>query len=144
MTDSNPAETMVDERIEELYDLFDPPRLPGPEDTLPGRQILIVENAVLFAASWVPQRGATALSGPSIRVKGCHSPSSVIQQGFIHFVSGEAPKRPHWDDSRKWLRLWMDVNTLPIVLRQLQMRDRVMWCGEFDNGHLYGELYAQD
>jgi hypothetical protein len=109
------------------------------------RQILIVRKATLYSANYVASiNDTTPRSEFTIRCDGGPSPSSEVEVGFIRLVPPDALRAPHYNPTRKWLTLWIDIAGMAQVLAQLQQKHRYLWRGEFSNGHIYGDLHSSD
>ncbi len=109
------------------------------------RQILIIKKATLYSANYVASTtDKTPRSGFTIRCDGDPSLSSEVEVGFIHLVPPDALRAPQYSPTRRWLTLWVDIAGMTQVLAQLQQAHRYLWRGEFENGHIYGDLHSSD
>lgn len=109
------------------------------------RQVLIVQKTTLYSANFVASAtDKTPRSGFTIRCDGGPSPSSEVEVGFIRLVPPDALRAPHYDPTRKWLTLWIDIAGMVQVLAQLRQAKSYLWRGEFANGHIYGDLHSWD
>jgi hypothetical protein len=144
----DPTDPDLDEvlgRIDEVAQLrTDGPPPRGPSDPPRDRQILRVTRAALFAESSVPPSGRQAQAQATIRLEGVATGGALIRRGFIHVVPPDRLRPPAWDPDRRWLRLWMEPGTLPLVLRQLEMSRRYFWGQTFGDGQPHAELHAWD
>ena len=143
---TDPAEQEVDAIIADLDPIFEDAPKSGPAaPKQTGRQILIVQTAQLFTASFVLSSASPQPQSQSyIRFLGAPSPSSDVTNGFIRFVPRADQKPPRYNPAAKQINLWVDQDLMALTLAQIKQPNRYLWIGFFANGHVYGDLHSND
>jgi len=107
-------------------------------------QILFVNEYVIRTAAYKRDRAARKIkSATVIQLVGYHSPGSTIVNAYITFKKEGDLREPNYNEKGRVLYIEMRYEELSAVLSILNspQKQLVCWYGEFDNGHIFSELY---
>jgi hypothetical protein len=145
MTALQDAEREIDARLDDIATFLDSEAgTAGQSRGAPGREILIVEDAVYYSAGYRAQGPGTRISAQAyVLLTGRPSPSSTVTRGIIRFVEASAIRVPIWRDATTTIETWIDMRYMAQTLEQLRHSTRYFWRGEFPSGHIYSDLHSR-
>ncbi len=109
------------------------------------RQILLVNQHVLFTTSYQPKAGQPSESATVVLLSGKASPSSdqSLKVAYITVVAdGKTLRRPNYSRAAGVIRMEVHARNLPTLLRQLELPKVYCWIGHFPTEHIYADVHA--
>ena len=119
--------------------------MPGQTGDLPvgTRQILEIKSFALLNSNWkVSDDDPTVSSQAYILLTGAPTPSSEVEKAYLRFVDMAKIKRPIYSKSQKRIDLYVNVQSIPLILKQLKQDHRYIWIGHFHGGQIYGDIHT--
>ena len=145
MTKPIDIEQEIEARLDEIAEFLDSEAGTSRQQRgTPGREILLVEDAVYYSAGYRAQGPGTRISAQAyVILNGRPSPSSTVTRGVIRFVDASAVRAPIWRPSNTTIETWIDTRYMAQTLEQLRHTERYFWRGEFPSGHIYSDLHSR-
>ena len=109
------------------------------------RQILVVDQHVLFTTGYQPEKGKPTESATVILLSGKASPSSdqTLKAAYVTVVAdGKTLRRPTYSRAAGLIRMEVHARNLPTLLRQLELPKVYCWIGHFAREHIYADVHA--
>ena len=116
----------------------DPAKAPEPEV-----QILHIKTVAYFTAATRKDAAAkTTQPQTYVMLSGSPSPRSQVTSAYLYFVPDAEMRPASYHCTRKEIRVWMSLSSLPQTLEQLRHRERHLQWRRYADGHIWSDLHS--